>query len=184
MNTAVYSPERQHKQDGNTHVSSSCCLAEARQQCKAAIRRVDSVRGNIDRSSVPHSVPARRANSRDRSRTAWSHQTGFLRAEGIILTPVEGKVEIDVRGDLGGILAIATQTSKAPRHFCHRGFCIALVAGARSNLYLLPEQVKMVAGSGKHTSTSTTLPFISELARQFELVDTPSQGGALFAATA
>ena len=47
----------------------------------------------------------------------------------IVLTPVDGKVEIDVQGDLGGILTISTQ-SKNP------------AAGATGS------QVKMVAGAG------------------------------------
>ena len=47
----------------------------------------------------------------------------------IVLTPVEGKVEIDVQGDLAGILMISTQT-KNP-------------AGERGG-----SQVKMVAGAG------------------------------------
>ncbi|WP_220154674.1 hypothetical protein [Paracoccus pantotrophus] len=47
----------------------------------------------------------------------------------IVLTPVDGKVEIDVQGDLAGILTISTQ-SKNP------------AAGATGS------QVKMVAGAG------------------------------------
>ena len=49
--------------------------------------------------------------------------------EDIVLTPVEGKVEIDVRGDLAGILTLSVQT-KNP------------AGGAGSS------QVKMVAGAG------------------------------------
>ena len=117
----------------------------------------------------------------------------------IVLTPVDDKMAIDVQGDLAGILTIAAQTKNPAGE--RGGSQVKMVAGARSNLHLRPEQVKMVAGigvdhnlrspsvkmvagSGKHTSTSTTLPFISELARQFQLVDAPSQGDALFAATA
>lgn len=51
--------------------------------------------------------------------------------EDIVLTPVDGKVEIDVRGDLAGILALSVQT-KNP----------AGVAGS--------SQVKMVAGARNH----------------------------------
>ncbi|MCY1456371.1 hypothetical protein D9M71_735890 [compost metagenome] len=55
----------------------------------------------------------------------------FLRSlvDKIVLTPVEGKVEIDVQGDLAGILTISAQT-KNP-------------AGGRGG-----SQVKMVAGAG------------------------------------
>ncbi|WP_220154714.1 hypothetical protein [Paracoccus pantotrophus] len=49
----------------------------------------------------------------------------------IVLTPVDGKVEIDVQGDLAGILTISTQ-SKNP------------AAGATGS------QVKMVAGARNH----------------------------------
>ena len=35
--------------------------------------------------------------------------------EDIVLTPVDGKMEIDVRGDLAGILTLTVQTPKAPR---------------------------------------------------------------------
>jgi DNA invertase Pin-like site-specific DNA recombinase len=60
--------------------------------------------------------------------------------EDIILTPVEGKIEIDVRGDLAGILTLSVQT-KNP------------AGGAGSS------QVKMVAGAGFGlTRTSATLP--------------------------
>ncbi|RWR04250.1 recombinase family protein [Paenirhodobacter populi] len=56
---------------------------------------------------------------------------GVIRSliEDIVLTPVDGKIEIDVRGDLAGILTIAAQT-KNP-------------AGGRGDA-----QVKMVAGAG------------------------------------
>ena len=52
----------------------------------------------------------------------------------IVLTPIEGKVEIDVQGDLAGILTISTQ-SKNP------------AAGATGS------QVKMVAGAGFEPAT-------------------------------
>ena len=64
----------------------------------------------------------------------------------IVLTPVDGKVEIDVQGDLAGILTISTQ-SKNPAAGA-TGSQVKMVAGAGSNLHLLPEQVKMVAGTG------------------------------------
>ena len=64
----------------------------------------------------------------------------------IVLTPVEGKMEIDVQGDLAGILTISTQ-SKNPAGRAGSSQ-VKMVAGAGSNLHLLPEQVKMVAGTG------------------------------------
>ncbi|UHD47706.1 recombinase family protein [Aureimonas altamirensis] len=54
--------------------------------------------------------------------------------EAVVLTPVDGKVEIDVRGDLAGILTISAQ-SKNP------------AAGAAGS------QVKMVAGAGFEPAT-------------------------------
>ena len=66
----------------------------------------------------------------------------------IVLTPVDGKVEIDVQGDLAGILIISAQTKNPAGG--RGGSQVKMVAGAGSNLYLLPEQVKMVAGTGSH----------------------------------
>ena len=129
--------------------------------------------------------------------------------EKIVLTPgpERGEIFATLHGDLAKILewterqAIGKTAKTTKPAVGAAGLSVSMVAGARSNLHLRPEQVKMVAGIGvdhnlrspsvkmvasscKHTSTSTTLPFISELARQFQLVDAPSQGGALFAATA
>ncbi|KAB2759883.1 recombinase family protein [Brucella anthropi] len=64
----------------------------------------------------------------EESRTAAADVIRTL-VQDIVLTPVDGKVEIDVRGDLAGILTISTQ-SKNP------------AAGATGL------QVKMVAGAG------------------------------------
>ena len=64
----------------------------------------------------------------------------------IVLTPVAGKVEIDVQGDLAGILTISAQTKNPAGG--RGGSQVKMVAGAGSNLHLLPEQVKMVAGTG------------------------------------
>ncbi len=63
----------------------------------------------------------------------------------IVLTPVDGKVEIDVQGDLAGILMISAQ-KKNPA-WGRGGSQVKMVAGAGSNLHLRPEQVKMVAGT-------------------------------------
>lgn len=60
----------------------------------------------------------------------------------IVLTPVEGKVEIDVQGDLAGILTISTQSKNA-------------AAGATGL------QVKMVAGAGNQLSLLITSPDFS-----------------------
>ena len=60
----------------------------------------------------------------------WQEGIGVaLTVDQIVLTPVAGKVEIDVQGDLAGILMISAQT-KNP-------------AGGRGG-----SQVKMVAGAG------------------------------------
>ena len=52
----------------------------------------------------------------------------------IVLTPVEGKVEIDVQGDLAGILTISTQ-SKNPAAGA-TGSQVKMVAGAHNQRYL------------------------------------------------
>ena len=57
----------------------------------------------------------------------------------IVLTPVEGKVEIDVQGDLAGILMISVQTKNPAGE--RGGSQVKMVAGAGSNLHLRPEQV-------------------------------------------
>ena len=78
----------------------------------------------------------------------------------IVLTPVDGKVEIDVQGDLAGILTISTQ-SKNPAAGA-TGSQVKMVAGAGSNLHLLPEQVKMVAGTGiDHNLQSTPVKMVA-----------------------
>lgn len=50
-----------------------------------------------------------------------------LLVDNIILTPVDGKVEIDVRGDLAGILTIAAQTQNPAGR---AGSQVKMVAGA------------------------------------------------------
>ncbi|WP_456763990.1 hypothetical protein [Bradyrhizobium sp. USDA 4463] len=81
----------------------------------------------------------------------------------IILTPVDGKIQIDVRGDLAGILAISVQTKKpAGRAGSSQG---KMVAGAgfdhnlrqqkgrpvgAADLCELASQVKLVAGRRNH----------------------------------
>jgi site-specific DNA recombinase len=78
----------------------------------------------------------------------------------IVLTPVEGKVEIDVQGDLAGILTISTQTKNPAGE--RGGSQVKMVAGAGSNLHLLPEQVKMVAGTGiDHNLQSTPVKMVA-----------------------
>ena len=47
----------------------------------------------------------------------------------IVLTPVDGKMEIDVQGDLAGILTIATQTQN-PAAGKAAGSQVKMVAGA------------------------------------------------------
>ncbi|MBW9091979.1 recombinase family protein [Rhizobium wenxiniae] len=49
--------------------------------------------------------------------------------EDIILTPIDGKIEIDVRGDLAGILTIAVERKK-PREGALSGSRVKMVAGA------------------------------------------------------
>ena len=78
----------------------------------------------------------------------------------IILTPVDGKMEIDVQGDLAGILTISVQ-SKNPASGAGSSQ-VKMVAGAGSNLHLLPEQVKMVAGTGvDHNLRSTPVKMVA-----------------------
>ncbi|WP_156122389.1 hypothetical protein [Aureimonas altamirensis] len=64
------------------------------------------------------------------------------------------------------------------------GLSVSMVAGARSNLHLRPEQVKMVAGSGYSAGASITPSFLAELAKLIHPVVASPQDGALFAATA
>jgi hypothetical protein len=52
--------------------------------------------------------------------------------EAIVLTPGDGGLEIDVKGDLGGILAIAAQ-GKPPAHRAG-GFQVLVGAGTRTDL--------------------------------------------------
>lgn len=63
----------------------------------------------------------------------------------IVLTPVYGKVEIDVQGDLAGILMISTQTKNPAGE--RSGSQPRMVAGAGSDQDLPSAQVKMVAGT-------------------------------------
>ena len=78
----------------------------------------------------------------------------------IVLTPVYGKVEIDVQGDLAGILTISAQRKNPAASAA--GLQVKMVAGAGSNLHLLPEQVKMVAGTGvDHDLRSTPVKMVA-----------------------
>lgn len=53
--------------------------------------------------------------------------------EDIILTPVDGKVEIDVRGDLAGILTLSVQRKNPAADAA--GSQVKMVAGARNYRY-------------------------------------------------
>ncbi|MGE8585887.1 MAG: hypothetical protein ACN6O9_24290, partial [Agrobacterium tumefaciens] len=57
--------------------------------------------------------------------------------EDIILTPVDGKIEIDVRGDLAGILTIAVERKK-PQEGASSVSQVKMVAGARLEPALTP----------------------------------------------
>lgn len=78
----------------------------------------------------------------------------------IVLTPVDSKVEIDVQGDLAGILTLSAQRKNPAGE---RGEAqVKMVAGAGSNLHLRPEQVKMVAGTGvDHNLRSTPVKMVA-----------------------
>lgn len=65
--------------------------------------------------------------------------------EDIILTPADGRIEIDVRGDLAGILTLSAQKQNPAA--LATGSQFEMVAGAGFDHYLRPEQVKMVAGT-------------------------------------
>lgn len=52
----------------------------------------------------------------------------------IVLTPMDGKIEIDVRGDLAGILTLSSQKQNPAASAA--GLQVKLVAGARTHLYL------------------------------------------------
>ncbi|RWR26482.1 hypothetical protein D2T29_20420 [Sinirhodobacter populi] len=67
--------------------------------------------------------------------------------EDIILTPVEGKVEIDVRGDLAGILTLSVQKKNPTAGAA--GSQVNLVAGAGSQKFLPLHQGGFVALSGR-----------------------------------
>ncbi|PTW59291.1 hypothetical protein C8N35_1074 [Breoghania corrubedonensis] len=55
--------------------------------------------------------------------------------EDIMLTPVDGKVAIYVRGDLAGILTLSVQTTKPAADAT--GLLVSVVAGASNHLKLL-----------------------------------------------
>src|SRR5690606_6198325 len=69
----------------------------------------------------------------------------------IVLAPVDGKVEIDVQGDLAGILTISAQRKNPAASAA--GLQVKMVAGTGvdHNLRLAP--VKMVAGVGFEPTT-------------------------------
>ena len=55
--------------------------------------------------------------------------------DSIILTPAEGKLEIELRGDLAGILAVS-QAGRTKTSSKEKALQIKMVAGARNRLYL------------------------------------------------
>ena len=73
--------------------------------------------------------------------------------EDIILTPADGKIEIDVRGDLAGILTLSVKKQNPAA--VAAGSQVKMVAGAGSDHSLRPSPVKMVAGGGNHHNLRT-----------------------------
>ena len=65
----------------------------------------------------------------------------------IVLTPDYGVLQIDVRGDLAGILAVSLKR-KSPAVLRAGHLQVDLVAGTRADLNLLRSQVDLVAGAG------------------------------------
>ncbi|PJT38956.1 hypothetical protein CN883_10610 [Ochrobactrum sp. 27A/999/2015] len=65
-----------------------------------------------------------------------------------MLTPVDGKVEIDVQGDLAGILMISAQTKNPAGE--RGGSQLKMVAGAGVDHNLRSTPTKMVAGACIH----------------------------------
>ncbi|WP_205602518.1 hypothetical protein [Chelativorans alearense] len=81
--------------------------------------------------------------------------------EDIVLTPVDGKVEIDVRGDLAGILTLSAER-KNP------------AGGAGS------PQVMMVAGFATGGGRCLPLSLMTELAERIQFMTTSHKHGSLF----
>jgi site-specific DNA recombinase len=69
----------------------------------------------------------------DTSREAFELIRGLIDA--IILTPAEGKLEIEPRGDLAGILALSKAGKVGAFSAKEKALQIKMVAGARSHLY-------------------------------------------------
>ncbi len=82
----------------------------------------------------------------DEARRVEAADTLRTLVDQIILTPAGDRLEIDVQGDLAGILAISAQ-SKNPAALA-TGAQVKMVAGAGSDHDLQSAQVKMVAGTG------------------------------------
>ena len=92
----------------------------------------------------------------------------------IILTPEDGELQIDVRGDLAGILTVAIKT-KTPATRAG-GSQVEMVAGTGSDQNLRQSQVEVVAGGRSHQKlrTQKSRPFgaadLRDLASQVEMV--------------
>ena len=65
----------------------------------------------------------------------------------IVLTPEDGTLQIDVRGDLAGILAVSLKR-KSPAVSRAGRSQVKMVAGTRADLHLRRSQFEMVAGAG------------------------------------
>ncbi|WP_208861629.1 hypothetical protein [Paracoccus versutus] len=107
--------------------------------------------------------------------------------EKIVLTPGPSRGEVYARlhGDLATILEwVARQEGKTGTKNktpggIRSGVLVSVVAGAGSNLHLLPEQVKMVAGARNHLYRRSPAPNVILLIKQLE-----PDGSALFRAAA
>ena len=69
----------------------------------------------------------------DTGREAFELVRGLINA--IILIPVEGRLEIELRGDLAGILALSEASKAGAFSAKEKALQIKMVAGARSHLY-------------------------------------------------
>ncbi len=92
----------------------------------------------------------------------------------IILTPEDGALQIDVRGDLAGILAISLKSKRPAGGAGQSQF--EMVAGTGSDQNLGPSQVEVVAGGRNHQNlrTQKSRPVgaadVRDLVSQFEMV--------------
>jgi len=95
-------------------------------------------------------------NRKEERQEAAETLRGLIEKISLTPGPERGEIYATLHGELGTILnwterqAIGKATKTNTPGGDLTGLSLSVVAGAGSNLYLLPEQVKMVAGTGSH----------------------------------